>query len=43
MHWRTRRRVWTLLAALAVLAVGAKLIKAVYRGETIQSRVQPIR
>lgn len=43
MRWQTRRRLWTVMAVLAVLAAGAKLFKAAYRGETIQSRVQPIR
>ncbi len=43
MQWRTRRKLWSLIALLALVAAGAKIFKAVYRGESIQSRVQPLR
>lgn len=43
MQLRTRRRLWIAFAVLALVATGAKIFKAIYRGESIQSRVHPIR
>ncbi len=42
MHRRRRQQIMTVFAVVAVLAVGAKVFKAYWRGETTQSRVKPL-
>ena len=42
MNPHRRRQMMTLVAILATVAVAAKLIKAIYRGETTQSRVRVV-
>ena len=42
MNWRNRRRLMTLFAVLACVAIGGKIFKAYFRGETMQSRVRPL-
>lgn len=42
MNWRNRRRLMTLFAVLACVAIGGKIFKAYYRGDTMQSRVRPL-
>lgn len=36
------RKLLTALAILASVAVVAKIVRGIYRGETIQSRVKPL-
>lgn len=42
MNRRRRQQLMTLLAVLVAVAVSAKFIKAIWRGETTQSRVKPL-
>jgi hypothetical protein len=41
MH-RRRQQIMTVFAVVAVLVVAAKVYKAYWRGETMQSRVKPL-
>lgn len=42
MQGRMRRQLTTLAAILLCVAAAAKIYKAAYRGETMQSRVKPL-
>ena len=42
MNYHRRRQLITIVAILATVAVAAKFIKAIYRGEVTQSRVKPL-
>ncbi len=43
MRSNTRRHITTAFAVVALIAVGAKAFKAYYRGDTMQSRVHPLK
>ena len=42
MNRRRRQQLMTVVAIVAAVAFSAKFIKAVWRGETTQSRVKPL-
>ena len=42
MNYHRRRQLIAFVAILATVAVAAKFIKAIYRGEVTQSRVKPL-
>jgi hypothetical protein len=42
MSPRRRQHLMTVVAVLAVVAMSAKIIKAIWRGETTQSRVRQV-
>ena len=42
MKYQRRRQLMTVVAILAAVAVSAKFIKALYRGEATQSRAKPL-
>jgi hypothetical protein len=42
MNRRRRQQMMTVFAIVAVVAVSAKFIKAIWRGDVTQSRVKPL-
>jgi hypothetical protein len=42
MNRRRRQQLMTVFAIVAAIAVSAKFIKAIWRGEITQSRVKPV-